>query len=409
MLSYIKLSLPNFIKYNIRYISKLLFLLYSENYSDKDILQYQQRKKAITYKRFQKLRGKKNTLDLTFNTLPITTKEDYITHFSYYSKSKLLAYKTNTGGTTGTPLIMYKSRQDLAYEAAFLDYYLQKFGVNIFSSYKSIRLRGNRLSSWCMKTGHNKYSLSSYNISHENILDYYNFILKLNPEVIFCYPSSMYLLCKEIQESGIKKKLKAKVIMTSSECLFNYQFELIKQVFDAKIINLFGNTEHTIFAVDMMEGNGFEINPYYSYVENVNNSLISTSFNDKNMPFLRYKSDDTITLGAKGEILLTGREQDLAVGLSGKKYPLVGLIFGQHFDFFEHIKEMQLIQNERGKLLLTYYSEREIDNSIIVDTINTIRDITHNDLNILFYLKNTPLPKTKAGKLKFFINNITYE
>lgn len=127
MLSYIKLSLPNFIKYNIRYISKLLFLLYSENYSDKDILQYQQRKKAITYKRFQKLRGKKNTLDLTFNTLPITTKEDYITHFSYYSKSKLLAYKTNTGGTTGTPLIMYKSRQDLAYEAAFLDYYLQKF------------------------------------------------------------------------------------------------------------------------------------------------------------------------------------------------------------------------------------------------------------------------------------------
>lgn len=145
-----------------------------------------------------------------------------------------------------------------------------------------------------------------------------------------------------IERERSEGKIKAKVIVCSSECLFEHQYQLIQEYFDASIINLFGNTEHTVFAVDVMDGNGFTVNPFYSYIENIDGKLVSTSFNDDNMPFLRYVSDDLISIDESGKVKLEGRIQDIAKGKSGQEYALVGLIFGQHFTFLITLKKCRL-------------------------------------------------------------------
>ncbi|EIC9816911.1 hypothetical protein J4H64_15820 [Vibrio alginolyticus] len=405
-INFVKRSIPNIIKYNWHYASKLRFLRKSASYTNEQIVDYQQYQLNKTIKAYCKLRNINVTGKEKIQSFPLSNKNDYLTDSAFLYTSPRKTYKTNTGGTTGSPLTMYKSRKDLAYEAAYVDFYLIRYGVNVYRPYKTVRIRGDKIDGWCQQRGYNKYSLSSYNINKKTSQQYHNFLKRFSPDVIFAYPSSLYLLCKELKEIGTREKIKAKVIVCSSECLFEHQYLLIRDYFDGQIINLFGNTEHTVFAVDVMDGNGFTVNPFYSYVENIDGNLVSTSFNDENMPFLRYKSDDLITIDENGKVKLDGRTQDIAKGNSGQEYPLVGLIFGQHFTFFDHITEMQVVQNCQGVIQLSYFSPKEVESHILEQTLAIINDVTKGDLDVQFDWQKSPLPRTRAGKLKFFINNI---
>ena len=404
IIRYIKLSIPNILKYRIKYLYKLVFLFYSKEKDSQFTSRYQARQMSKNFNQYKKIRRLSEAIN--FSSIDITSKQDYSSSNSYLSNSKFKTYKTNTGGTTGAPLVMYKSRNDLAYEAAFIDYYLKLCGVSIFSPYKSIRIRGERLNGWCRRNGYNKVSLSSYHINEDSCLSYWEYIEEFKPEVIFCYPSSLYLLCKELDAIEFLGKVNLKAIVFSSETLHQYQVKVIKKYFDSKLLNLFGNTEHTILAVNWLEGKGFEINPYYSYVENIEGRLVSSSFNDKNMPFIRYFSDDTISVSPDGYVQLEGRIQDFAIGLSGQKFPLVGLIFGQHFELFELVKEMRIRQNKVGEIILEYYSYSPVSSDILKETRQIISDVTNGDIIVDFYHSNTFLPRTNAGKLKFFTSEI---
>lgn len=405
-INFVKLSIPNIIKYNWHYFSKLKFLLKSISYTHRQISDYQQYQLKKTISAYCKLRNINVMANENIQNFPLSVKKDYFSDFAFTSTSPRKTYKTNTGGTTGSPLTMYKSRKDLAYEAAYVDFYLMQYGVNVYLPYKAVRIRGEKVNGWYQKRGYNKYSLSSYSINSETCQQYHHFLKVFSPEVIFAYPSSLYLLCKELKERGVKEKIKAKVIVCSSECLFEHQYQLIQEYFDASIINLFGNTEHTVFAVDVMDGNGFTVNPFYSYIENIDGKLVSTSFNDDNMPFLRYVSDDLISIDESGKVKLEGRIQDIAKGKRGQEYALVGLIFGQHFTFFDYIKEMQIVQNYQGVIEFHYFSPQKVESCILEQTLAIISDVTKGDLDVKFDWQKSPLPRTKAGKLKFFISNI---
>ncbi|MEZ9530313.1 hypothetical protein AB4148_15405 [Vibrio sp. 10N.286.51.F4] len=403
VVSYIKISLPNIVKYNFHYIKKLLFLIKSKGLCQEEVDLFQRRKLKESINNFNKLRGKKSCL---LSEINITTKDNYRKNNSYRSTSKFRVYKSNTGGTTGNPLNMFKSRRDLAYESAFVDFYLLESGVNVFLPYKSVRIRGDNLTSIYSKKGFLKHSLSSYKINSETCIAYKDRLKSINPEVIFCYPSSLFLLCKELEAINCKSIFKLKVIVFSSEVLYEYQLDLIKKYFKSEYINLFGNTEHTILAVDYCKGLGFEINPFYSFVESIDGRMITTSFNDNNMPFVRYDGGDLLSFDADKRAIIQGRSQDVAVGKSGQRYPITGLIFGQHFEVFTYIKEFNLIQDEKGIVKFNYYSESKVPEKILETTDEHINNLSNNDIKFIFTWKKERLNRTAAGKLKFFTTSV---
>ena len=111
-----------------------------------------------------------------------------------------------------------------------------------------------------------------------------------------------------------------------------YQVSIEKEIFimkfefKCKILDLYGNTENSVQA-DI----GYKFNPYYSYVEIINNEIVATAFNDLSMPLIRYATGDEIEKVDNNNFIIKGRKKDYIVGKNDEKYPVVGIIFGQHF------------------------------------------------------------------------------
>ncbi|MEL6114357.1 hypothetical protein P0Y67_04010 [Photobacterium sp. SP02] len=410
IIKYLRKSVPNVIKYNLKYIYKRIQLRFYKRWDAEKINIYQVKKvnKVISTFNFCHDKNYNQINDINeIEHIDITSKHNYSNENAFKKSRGIGLYCSNTGGTTGKPLKLIKSRNDLAFEAAFIDDIIHDFDVNTFIPYKAVRLRGDNIDSWIKSTGYNKYSLSSYKINENTVKYYYDFLKSFSPDVIFCYPSSLYLLSKEIiSKTDDFDKIKCKVIVFSSENLFDYQLELIKRVFDSNVINLYGNTEHSVLAVDYCQGSGFIFNSLYSHVSFKNKKIISTSFNDLNMPMLRYDTDDLVDVDNLGRLKILGRNQDIAIGVSGQNYPVVGLFFGQHFTFFNEVKEMQLVQNKAGQLSIHYYSEKILSESSMLQAQEKVRKLSNNDLDVSFEYKSSPLCRTKSGKLKFFVKDI---
>ncbi|MEH0714123.1 hypothetical protein [Vibrio owensii] len=398
-------SIPNIIKYNFKYYKKLKEIECSKKWSEQEWRDYQ----LASINKNLKINGLKMIDSLVeMDKIPITNKDYYQSRISKYKQSGNI-YHAKTGGSTGKPFEMFKSKNDILYEHAFLDNILSSYGVNVFGLYRSMRIRGEKFSGIYKRTAINKISLSSYSISNETIADYVKVINKFSPDVIFAYPSSLYNLAIHIQKYDkdiLKSKSKLKLIIVSSEVLLEHQLSTIKEVFNCRVVNLYGNTEHSIFAIDSLDGNGFIHNKLYSYVEFLDNHIITTSFNDDNMPLVRYSTDDIGFLNHDGSFKLDGRAQDIALGKSGTQYPVTGIIFGQHFSFFSKIKEMQLIQKKAGELILKYYSENPLLEHEVFNVKVHIRDLSSNDLKLDLQHQSFPIEKTKVGKLAFFKKEI---
>ena len=128
------------------------------------------------------------------------------------------------------------------------------------------------------------------------------------------------------------------------------------------------------------------------------------------MPLIRYKTGDFCEImdgkcscGRQHRLTnrIIGRSQDVAIGKNNEKITLTALIFGRHAQYFNHVKKMQIINTEPGKLTVKVVPKI---------TFNS----THSDelLNSLSIKEGMPfeaelkivqeIELTKRGKHKFF-------
>lgn len=339
--------------------------------------------------------------------IPILTKEDIRRNYSkMISIKKIKSFETNTGGSTGNPLKLLKSKDNNIKEIVFLDYYMKNIGMKSFKCRKAI-IRGPIPKSGISETIGNELILSSYLVSKDTIKNYIKELEKFNPEMLHVYPSSIFLICKLIEKEKLEVNIpNLKVIFSSSETFDYKQKELVNKIFKCKIFDLYGNTENTVHGINVYPNKGYSFNDFYSYIEIINNEIISTSFNDLTMPLIRYKTGDEIEYidQKKKNFRIKGRVQDYIYGKNKEKYPVVGIIFGQHFSSFKDIENFQIYQNELGKIefivegekLLTV-QEKEI--------IKALESATNKAIEVSIKYVDK-IEKTKRGKYKFLIQEI---
>lgn len=340
---------------------------------------------------------------------------------------KSLTY-TTTGGSTGKPMGFYiDSKFDKPNEWAFVTNLWNRADYDVTKLNRCVILRGNVPNNDLYEYKGRDLILSSYQLTNENVKKYIELIEKFNPDFIQAYPSSINIISDYILKNNIKIKTdKLRAILCASEQLYGYQRENIKLAFKVKVFSFYGHTEHACIAGECEHSNYYHIQSEYGYTELLDEygkdvfeedqtgEFVVTGFNNYVMPFIRYKTGD-FAVNTNGKCKckrnyklikkLEGREQEIIVTNSGAKISLTSIIFSQHFNAFSRIKLMQLVQNEKGKVVVNIVKHNDFSDIDSLEIKNKMEEATLNDIEVNIVFVNE-IKRTNRGKHKMLIQNL---
>lgn len=310
-------------------------------------------------------------------------KEDYKSFINTSYKGVGVEYKTS--GSTGKPLTMLLTPFMVAMDKAmiFRHHYwvtgkIRPVIVSIRSyipdNEKSPLFKYNRLE--------NNYYFSAYHLSKDNVMKYIAQIIKINPDVIRGYPSSIAFFSDFIDKSQVSKLTNLKAIITSSESLSISERDFIESKFGNILFNWYGMTEPAVIIKEHHSGQGMKICFEYGFYELLDTDqlhikkLVTTSFNNSVMPFIRYDTGDlievdtTMTDSSIFDVVknVIGRKDEYIIGSLGNKVPSIN--FYTLFRNFKYLTGFQIIQYTSKEILLLIKSSvplSESDKSQIIE------------------------------------------
>lgn len=358
--------------------------------------------------------------------IPFITKEVLRNNLGQFTNKKGKGFQITTGGSSGSPFGFYVSRKNLIIEQAFISDIWSRCDSELNFYSKSVVLRGNITKGLYEFDPLKGLILSSYNINKTNAALYVNLINDVKYPILQAYPSSLYLLAKYIKQTGIMLKHQFKLIALGSEPLFDFQRELINDVFVSKIVHWYGQSEMVVLGGNCSKSNAFHLYPQYGITEIVKSNnqiasngeigeIVGTSFWNLKTPFIRYRTNDFAELGddccslcgLNYQILrkIEGRLQDLVVDNDRNVITLTALIFAQHFNAFKNIKQIWLEQNKIGKVIINISPTENFDSGDKEEIIKKIKKASNFKIQPSITINHVP-PLTSSGKIKFLVQNL---
>ncbi|MDF2943107.1 MAG: CoF synthetase [Herbinix sp.] len=155
--------------------------------------------------------------------------------------------------------------------------------------------------------------LSMFHLNNEVLDRYIELIQQGNGNWFFANPSALYILALRMKDRGIKGIGKIKYVELTGERVYDYQEELIKEVFNCPVSIMYGSREITTISHRCKYGS-HHILPHL-YIETIDNEekvidyqndkqlgeVVITSFIDKYMPFIKYKTGDYAVIQRKDD------------------------------------------------------------------------------------------------------------
>ncbi len=322
---------------------------------------------------------------------------------------------SETSGTTGQPLTIYRSEEwDSGTRAAMFRGY-QWYKVNPWDrngylwGYNIDPKEARKIR--FLDSLQNRFRLFSY--SEEEIE---NFCKKLKKATFLSgYSSMIYEVAKIINSLGLSRQFpRLKMIKGTSEKIFHAYQEEVQKAFGLKMISEYGSMESGIIAYECPEGGNMHIVMENVVVEVEKEEIIVTNLWSHSFPIIRYKLGDAVVLAPETYQCKCKRQHPVILDIQGRVGKLVigksntypSLIF---YYIFKNITlktgktvNYQAVQNEKYKVLLRIEQPHdEILDRLIKEQLNSY---FKND--IAFDIKYGEKLHAMNGKLKDFIQNI---
>lgn len=340
--------------------------------------------------------------------LDLLDKEKIKDNFDTIKVEKFKSLKKQemrTGGTTGVPLHFYRSIEQGVIDKVCMRKLYKKMG------YKKgdliLTFNGSKVSEDKVKKGiyysrkgsnipYGSIYISSLYLTRNNTMEFIRQIEDIKPDILRGYPSFIYDISKYILDNNIKLSLKIKGIKLTSEVVTENQIDVIERAWNTKIHFQYGHSEACIYAEANRDGK-YYCNPYYGYVEVLDSNgkqvqegevgeVVVTSYHNKVMPFIRYRTNDYAEYGGKenGYVVLNklyGRAQDSLFDMNGNKLSIMTALLTHRLDAFDNISSWKIEQKEQGNIVMSIikgkkyskYDEEEIRNHFKnICNINTI-------------------------------------
>lgn len=278
------------------------------------------------------------------------------------------AFKYNTGGSSGQPLVFYFGRQRQASDAAGRMRARRWWGVE--PGEPEVYLWGAPVelnkTDW-VKTMRdrliNQLVLNAFAMSPERMDRYLDAITAFQPRCIYGYASSVALLAAHAKERGRRLVLpKLKVVCTTGEPLYEHQRALIREVYGAPVANEFGSRDLGFTAHETPEGQMLLISEsiVLEVLDDAGRPVppgqvgeaVMTGLCSEAQPFVRYRTGDMVRLspepdrGGRGLHVIAevvGRSTDFLVRADGTiMHALAGIYVVRAI---EGVAEFKLVQH----------------------------------------------------------------
>lgn len=241
----------------------------------------------------------------------------------------------HTSGTTGTPLLIWLSQKtNIHWYAIFEARARRWYGI---SRQDCWAILGGQLVApsdqkkppfWVWNQALNQLYLSSYHLKATTIAAYIDAIGKHGVSYLLGYASSLYELAYLARKTAVPVP-PLKVAISNAEPLFDYQRQLIEEVFQCPVRNAYGMAE-IVSAANECEAGNMHLWPDVGWLELLavacdepvvpgsEGRFVCTGLLNTEMPLIRYAVGDTGVMMSQGVQCSCGRKLPLMQSIEGR-------------------------------------------------------------------------------------------
>ncbi len=330
----------------------------------------------------------------------------------------------HTSGSTGAALTVPYTKDFLRYKYASSWFFREVNGLNRtvpncnFTGRVLFDLDKEKKPYWLWGSPNSQLLFSQYHLSVKTISDYIDAMEHYKIKWVHGYPSVVSYFSQLVEDCGLTHRLHNMNILgisVSSESLSQNQKVLIERVFNAKVLNFYGQAESVVDIFECEEGQ-LHINELFSEVElipyeNDIYHLVGTQLNNKSFPLIRYDTGDLVEYkgrqnckcGRKGRIVekIIGRVDDVIVLRDGRKIGRIDHLFKGSVN----VVEAQVVQYQKGQGVFKIVKNKFYAKGDEENICNEIRNKLGHDFDYRIEYVDF-IKKSKNGKLKQVISYV---
>ena len=374
-----------------------------------------------------------NTLQ-DFLKIPLLTKADIRENFNdlLATDMKRPSFTMRTSGSTGIPLEIIVDKVGYAQYVAPKFRALKWYDVDLISRearFWSLPLNWRkRIYEKVEDFLLNRIRMTTFQLSEDYLEYFYQKCLRFRPEYLYGYASAIFAFAQHLKSKPrAERNLGVKIAVCTAETLYDFQREMMEDVFDCKVVNEYGGTELGIIAYECPAGN-LHIASENVYLEVIQDNqpaqpgqmaqLVITNLSNYSMPLIRYCNGDMGAISnsscpcgrTPGMPLMksvVGRTVDVVYSSDGK--PMHSTIFTYVAkDVFKTsiIKEFKAIQKKRDLLVVQIAKGQNFEQKAIDNMIKRIKQILGEGMQVEVKYVDI-VPREKSGKLRYFVSEIS--
>lgn len=441
--------IPATARYGAEYRKSLAFLRASQGFSADQLQAYQiaqlRHRLRLAFEHVPYYRKISSELGIAaedirsvedLRALPLLTKQIISTRMGELLAANIPASRRRhryTGGTSGTPLGFYveAGRTD-SLERAFVARVWGWFGVRfedpavLIRGYAVDRALLRRECFWQVSYPERRWmNFSSFHMTERNLPAYARRIRQVDPVFLSCSASDLDLLARYWLREGLPPLARLKMIHQSGEMMFHEQRKRFEKAFGARAFSTYGQSECTVLASECERSSDYHVFPEYGVTEILRpdgtptgagelGEIVATGFNNDALPMVRYRTGDLAAwserkcaCGRNFRLFekVDGRAQQMVVGREGTLLPLNSILYSLHAEEYAQIRQMQVRQEERGKITIAIIPYPGFDSEISRKLGERISKANDNVVEVTIEVVDD-LPRARTGKPKFLVQKL---
>ncbi len=270
--------------------------------------------------------------------------------------------------------------------------------------------------------------MDSNYLTEENVPAYIQAITEFQPEFIIGFVSSVYLLARYLSEHPRDSFPSLRAVCLASENVYPEQRRLLESVFQCRVFSHYGQSEMVLLGMECEDSHDLHFYPQYGYLEILDaenepiccpgesGELVGTSFHNRVMPLIRYRTQDIGTLGDPGCVCgrvgpmvrsVEGRLQEFIV-TSDERLISICTMGAAHFGMADWVFSTQYFQDQPGVLIFKVVPRPGYD----VTTRNKIQRILEEKLGKsvdVHVVEVDKLERTSTGKHMMIVQKLTID
>jgi phenylacetate-CoA ligase len=388
------------------------------------------------YQGFRGVLDRKRDARDALHLLPVTDKLDIKRHPERYlsqSMSPGSRLEMFTGGSTRNPMQFYLQKHvSRPKEYAFIQAFRDRIGVTRDDLMLALRGRtvptaaqaGGRI--WMYEPIKRQLILSSDHLEKRYMPAYAEALALHRPAYIEAFPSALFPLARWLAANPMPELTQhVKGVMLYSENVYGFQMEKFREVFGCPILTHYGHSERVLMAASMPDDDRYFFWPQYGHFELLDADnrpvthpgklgfVVGTSFDNKVMPFIRYRTGDLAVLSDRGHPDLpghpaceriVGRLQEFIVCFD-QRLVSITTIGVAHFPELAEVETIQYEQDRPGKLVLKVVADHRLSGDQLHRIAAAVAAKTQGGCDVEV-VQVESIARTPRGKARMLIQNL---